>query len=79
MWGTSHDVLLLELLICAEAKRADLEPSHTADVLWALGRANFRSAPSTHLIQLLVLPIWPAKHMFQYLRYQSPPRRRPLD
>lgn len=58
VWGTSHDVLLLELLICAEAKRADLEPSHTADVLWALGRANFRSAPSTHLIQLLVLPIW---------------------
>lgn len=42
LWGSAVDTLLLELLICAEAKKADLDASHTADVLWALGRANFR-------------------------------------
>jgi hypothetical protein len=44
LWGSAVDTLLLELLICAEAKKADLDASHTADVLWALGRANFRCA-----------------------------------
>lgn len=44
IWGPSNDVLMLELLVCAEVKRADLRAGQVADILWAFGSTRFVNA-----------------------------------
>ncbi len=48
----ADESLMLELLVCAEARRGALGPRRTADILWCFGRHGFRNATAFMLREL---------------------------